>query len=359
MTTTVFYHSKTHCKKNVNYSYVCDTILTLIIFALMLIIISSPKKFTSGTISGLKLFFFSVLPGLFPFMLLTKLLTELGTMFKFCGKLDKFSYKVFGTPGISIYAFLMSIISGYPIGAKIISDLYDKNLIDEQDAKRMSIFCTTSGPIFVIGTVGAIMFNNIVFGIILYASHILSSLLLGIGFNLIFRKKEKSETSKKEVCFVKKENIVSGCVNETINSLFIVGAYITIFYLIAELFDIFKIFDLFSVALSPLFSLFHINNSYIQGLSYGIMEVTRGVKTLSVFGDRISLVLASGILSFSGLSIIFQSMAFLKKTKIKTHSFILAKLVHFIFSMMLCFALSFIIIWWNKCFILNFVYGNF
>ncbi len=359
MTTTIFYKYKSHCKKNINYSFLGDTILTILIFAIMMIIVASPKKFTSGTVSGLKLFFFSVLPGLFPFMLLTKLLTELGVMFKFCGKLDKLSYKLFGTPGISIYAFLMSILSGYPIGAKIIADLYEKNLISEQDAKRMSIFCTTSGPIFVIGTVGAIMFNNFIFGIILYASHILSSLLLGIMYHLFTKKKNETKVINSEVKFIKQDNIVGMCVNETINSLFIVGAYITIFYLIAELLDFFKLFDLITVSLSPIFSKLHISTDYIRGLSYGIMEVTRGAKTLSTFSDRMSLVLASGILSFSGLSIIFQSMAFLKKAKIKTQSFIFAKFVHFIFSMILCFALSFIIIWWNKSLILNFIYSNF
>ena len=42
----------------------------------MLLIISNPKLFSNATISGLKLFYGSVLPGLFPFMFLTKLLTE-------------------------------------------------------------------------------------------------------------------------------------------------------------------------------------------------------------------------------------------------------------------------------------------
>lgn len=343
MTTTTFYQSKPHYKKNINLNFLSDTIFTLLIFAIMLIIISSPKKFTDGTISGLKLFVFSVLPGLFPFMLLTKLLTELGVMFKFCGKLNNTSYKLFGTPGISIYAFLMSILSGYPIGAKIIADLYDKQLITEEDAKRMSIYCTTSGPIFVIGTVGTLMFESYLFGIILYSSHILSSFLLGILFNLF--KKNKLELKKtNDVKFIKNKNIVASSVSETINSLFIVGAYITIFFLIAELLDFFKVFDALILTLSPVFSFLHISPAYIKGLCYGLLEVTRGVKTLSIFSDRIALVLASGILSFSGFSIIFQSMAFLKKAKIKTQYFIFAKFVHFIFSMIICFALSFIII---------------
>ena len=145
-----------------------DSIFTLLILMIMLLITANPNRYTSGTISGLKLFFFSVLPGLFPFMFLTKLLTELGFLFKITQKLDKLSHNLFGTPGVSIYAFLMSILSGYPIGAKIISDLYEKNLITSQDAQKMSVFCTTSGPIFIIGSVGSLMFGNFKIGMVLY-----------------------------------------------------------------------------------------------------------------------------------------------------------------------------------------------
>lgn len=323
---------------------IADIILTILIFGIMALIILSPKKYTEGTVSGLKLFFFSVLPGLFPFMLLTKLLTELGTLYKFCGKLDKISYKLFGTPGVSIYAFLMSILSGYPIGAKIIADLYSKKLISEKDAKKMCVFCTTSGPIFVIGTVGTIMFGNYLFGVIIYVSHILSSLLMGIISNFLDKNKQKFNQNSEILHFLKKDNIVNTCVIETINSLFTVGAFITIFYLLTELFCSLRIFDLISKVLLPVFKSMKIDTKYIQGFVYGIMEVTRGARTLSAYHSTIALVLSSGIISFSGLSIIFQSMAFLKSAKIKTQTFILTKFVHMIFSMLVCYLLTIIFI---------------
>lgn len=324
-----------------------DIILTIFVFVIILIIISNPEKFTNGTVSGLKLFFFNVLPGLFPFMLLTKLITEIGLVYQICQKLDKFSYKIFGTPGISIYAFLMSILSGYPLGSKIIADLYLKNQITEQDAKKMSIFCTTSGPIFIIGTVGTIMFKNYKFGIVLYASHILSSLLLGIAYNF-FTKRKNTNTNKivifqKQLQYEKSTNIISKCINETINSLFIVGAYITIFYLIGEVFEILNIFKILNSIFSKSFKIFGFNNIQSSGFIYGVLEVTRGAKILSILPSSSSLILATGIVSFSGLSIIMQSMAFLKEAKIKAHNFIFSKCVHCIVSMIIC-ALFFVII---------------
>ena len=324
-----------------------DSILTLIVFVIIFIIISNPEKFTSGTVSGLKLFFFNVLPGLFPFMLLTKLLTEIGLIFKTCQKFDKLSYKLFGTPGVSIYAFLMSILSGYPIGAKIISDLYLKGQISEIEAKKMSIFCTTSGPIFIIGTIGVTMFKNYKFGLILYASHIISSVLMGIIYHILTKKKHKNLNKiviiQKPLQTFSNSNILSKCINETINSLFIVGAYITIFYLLGEILTMLKIFNLLNVIISKPFNLFGFNSIESSGFTYGILEVTRGAKVLSISPTPSSLILATGIVSFSGLSIIMQSMSFLKEAKIKAHNFIFSKCVHCVFSMIIC-ALFFVII---------------
>ena len=133
-------NNKKFNQKKFNNPLLFDLILTLLIFAIIFIIILNPTKYSAGTISGLKLFFFSVLPGLFPFMLLTKLITEIGFIFNITQKFDRFSYKVFGTPGVSLYAYFMSILSGYPIGAKIISDLYKKGQINEIEAKKCVCF---------------------------------------------------------------------------------------------------------------------------------------------------------------------------------------------------------------------------
>ena len=309
----------------------------------MAIIISNTTQFTSGTIEGLKLFFYSVLPGLFPFMLLTKLLTEIGFIFKISKRLDKVSRFLFGTPGVSFYAFFMSVVSGYPIGAKIISDLFEKQLINESDAKKMSVFCTTSGPIFVIGTVGSIMFKSQKIGLLLYTSHIASSVLFGIVFNLLY-KNNNSNHNCNHINFKQNtpSNILSNAISNTINSLFIVGAYITIFYLVGEILSTLNIVDFASNILLKFSHGFGITKNTADGLVFGLLEVTRGTKILSLSPTTQNIMFASGILSFSGISIITQSMAFLKTAKIKTHFFIFIKSVHLLLSMFCCGLLIFI-----------------
>lgn len=312
-----------------------DLCLSVMVFAIMLVIICNPRLFSSGTINGVKLFFFSVFPGLFPFMFLTKVLTRLGFVFKVSKKLDPLSRKIFGTGGVSFYAFFMSILSGYPIGAQIIGDLYSKNMISQKEAHKMTLFCTTSGPIFVIGAIGVGMLSSFKFGVIIYLSHIISSFLLGVIFNVFSRN-----DNLKEIIDIYKPSHESGvfskCLSETINSILIVGGYITIFYLLSELLITLGVFSAVTEVLSPLTSRIGFSRVETQGILFGLVEITRGAKELSgVFSIKL-LPIISGLVSLSGISIIMQSMAFLKETKIKMHNFVFGKIVHSIFSVFLC-----------------------
>ena len=320
-----------------NSKFKSDLFFSIIIFFIMIFIISNPKVFSAATISGLNLFINSVMPGLFPFMFLTKLLTEIGYIFLLSKHFNKFSNKLFGTPGISFYAFLMSILSGYPIGAKIISDLYLMGAISQKDAQKISIFCTTSGPIFVIGAVGVGMLENYKVGLILYFSHIFSSILMGVLYNLLTKEKSTISLNKTIINIEKKENIFSNCIVETINSIFIVGAYITIFYLISELLINLKIINSLTNILSLVLSPINISKIEYEGFLFGLIEVTRGCKILSQSSSFLAIATSCGLISFSGISIILQSMAFLKNTQIKMHRFIFSKLVHMTLSIFLCY----------------------
>lgn len=309
------------------------------ILLIMSLIIFNPALFSHSTISGIKLFVHSVLPGLFPFMFLTKLLTEIGLIFKITKRCSNFTNKVFGTPGVSLYCFFMSILSGYPIGAKIIYDLYNKHLISEEDAKRMSFFCTTSGPIFVIGAVGVGMLSNFRLGVILYISHILASVVLGIFYNIIFKTKNQTQTN---IVFAShpKDNLIASVLNDTINSLFMVGGFITIFYLATEILSVLNIIEIGAKTLSKIFAFTKISKQEFTGAIFGLFEVTHGVKELSIL-ESINLPLICGLISFSGFSIIMQSLSFLKQAKIKTHSFLLSKCVLMILSILICKCLIF------------------
>jgi len=102
---------------------------------------------------GILLFTNSVLPSLFPFLIATNLLKH--TSFtSILGKLlNPIMKPIFNVPGIGAVAFIMGIISGYPIGAKIVSDFKSQNICNDIECERLLAFTNNSGPLFIIGTV--------------------------------------------------------------------------------------------------------------------------------------------------------------------------------------------------------------
>lgn len=306
--------------------------LSAIVFTLIAIILANPAKYNASVLEGITLFFIAVFPGLFPFMFLTKLLTSLGAVKKISTKLSPITHFLFGTHGISSYVFLMSILSGYPIGAKLICDLYCAGIISQQDAKKMCTFCTTSGPIFIIGSVGVTMFGSAIVGIIIYVSHILSSILCGI----IFSGKRQTERHQSSIKIDSMpDNLLSSTMKDTIESILLVGAYITIFFLFADILTNVGLLNPITYALDKVLSIFNIKN-VSSGIVGGILEVTRGCKLLSMQQNIYSVCFACGCISFSGLSIIMQSMSFLKKCKIKAPYFILVKCIHSVLAFAIC-----------------------
>ena len=56
--------------------------------------------------------------------------------------------------GSGAFALAMGITSGYPVGAKVASDLYKDKLCSKIEAERLIAFTNSSGPLFVIGAIG-------------------------------------------------------------------------------------------------------------------------------------------------------------------------------------------------------------
>ena len=117
-------------KKFFNFLVIALCLLVAVALAI------KPDVFVSSALNGIKLWAIIVLPALLPFFFLTALASALGltrTTAKIAGK--PFS-EIFRTSGVCAYAFITSVLSGYPVGAKIISDLKTQGLISSDEATR-------------------------------------------------------------------------------------------------------------------------------------------------------------------------------------------------------------------------------
>ena len=153
-----------------------------IIFLLTVFLLLYPESCLESARTGLNLWFTVVLPSLLPFMVASFVLLETGIVRLISYIFAPVTRVLFAAPGESIYVFFVSAFSGYPVGAKLASELYAKEQISERDAQSIIRFTSVSGPVFMTGAVCAGMLGLPEAGIYLALTHYLSAILVGIIF---------------------------------------------------------------------------------------------------------------------------------------------------------------------------------
>lgn len=327
-------------KKPIRFN-ILKFLVTVFIAFLMVIIVIYPDRYVQKCTDGIKLWAVSVLPSLLPFFFLTAILTKTEVLTKVFTKTDGVTRPLFNVSGVCLYAFAISVLSGYPVGSKCTLDLFTAKTLSQGEAKRTGILASTSGPLFVIGAVGTTMFNNKFYGLILYLVHIISAILTAITFK---NYGEKSTVLNKNINFKKCDNVLYESIYSSVISVLIVGGFIAVFYVISSaLFD-FKVLTLPSNIINAIFSNFCSDNVG-EGFVSGIIECTKGCYMLSSLPTSpITLSLCAYLISFGGISIIMQSLVYLNKVGLKPSIFCLAKLTQATYSFVIALIIFSIIL---------------
>ena len=301
-----------------NYEF----IFCLILFAIILLIAFNPKPYINSTFLGIRVWATIVLPSLFVFFILTKLFMTFNSSLKIFSNLDKLFFKIYKVKHTGGYIFFMSAISGYPIGAKLISEFYLQGTISKDEAMRLISFASTSGPMFIIGSVAVALFNNYKLGLVVLISHILSSLINGLIYKNIGTENSNFDT---KIVPKNTKKTINDIMFDTIISLLMVGGFVTISFAIMEFILSLPIINLIT------------NNSILSSIIKGIIEVTNGCVSLTNAGisPKIIAIILSGLISFGGLSIHLQSQLFLSKVGIKYRYFLLTKVTQTIISLII------------------------
>ena len=298
--------------------------LSIFILYLILCIILSPSKFIQAMLNGISVWTFNVLPAILPFMILTSLLMKLNFLQKISAPLSTPFSKIYRTSPHSGYVFLLSILSGYPIGSKMIAELYEGGQISQTDAFKMSSFCSNSGPMFIIGSVGVGMLLSKTAGYILFLSHILSALING----LIYKRLKDDNKYHPTINTTESSLNFSEIITSSIQGILNIAVIISLFFVITE--SLYPILNLLPKNLIPLFK--------------GLLEMTQGCleasKTLPI---KWSLPLCSLLISFGGISTILQSVVLLKRVNMPIKLFTLQKFTQGLISFLITLVFSLLI----------------
>lgn len=260
----------------------------------------------------------SVIPALFPFLVLSILLVSLGFGELVSPYLAGLMTPLFRLPGCASSGLLLGLAGGYPIGAQTAARLYQEGSLTRGEAERLLGFCNNSNPVFLISVLGAGVFGSVRAGVWLWLIHILSALLTGLAFRRSGENGAPQYVTGKSTCQLPSFfTALVEAVRGGLSGMLSVCAFVVFFYVLA----------------SPLAAL----GGRLGPLLVGLTELFSLTPLLPA--DGFGFVLAAGCAGWGGLSVLCQTAAVLEGSGLRLRSCLLGKAIQGLLSAALAFAL--------------------
>lgn len=284
--------------------------LLLCAFAAMLAI--APERYVPACAEGIALWAKCVLPALFPFMVIMLLIIKTGGG-ELAARPFERACRFFGLPPAAAVIFIMSIFSGYPAGSRIVYEYCERGEITEADAKKLAPLCSTSGPMFLIGSVGNNMFGDKIAGLYLLAAHIISVAVTVL--TVCFFTHGKGAAFAARPLKRPNGNALYDSFYSAVISVIVAGGFICFFYTLSRAAADAHILAPLEWLLTPV-----LGQSAAPFCS-GLIEATGGCSALSESGGPLALPLTGLLVTFGGASIIFQQLCYLTKCGVNPLAF--------------------------------------
>ena len=335
----------------------------------MCLVIFSKSNLTAAK-NGLTLWATCVVPSLFPFFVITNLLSHTKVV-SFTGKLlDKFMRPLFNVPGIGGFVFVMGLISGYPVGAKVVSDFRQEGLVTKDEGERMLAFTNNSGPLFILSSVGISLFGDTTTGLLLLCTHVLACITVGIILGKFSKKSDEafrakiifsqrnsthfienslhnkttnrnnsvsnfSASKSQNVTFKNLGEVLGSSINNSISTILMIGGFVVIFSVIISILNQTHALDFLSKFFNPILAFLGFDLNFAKPLLSGILELTNGVNLISSIHIKAisqNIVLCAFLLGFGGFSVLLQVFSIVAKTDLSMKKYFIGKFMQGIFA---------------------------
>lgn len=283
-----------------------QSFLLLILLILMLL---HPEITVKGASNGLLLWYSSVVPALFPFMVLSSLIVASGSLSILMAPVRLVFGPLLGLSAEGCYTLLSGLVCGFPMGAKTCADFLSRGQISLREGKFLMAVCNHASPMFLLGYVYPLFHGNLPLWKLLAAVYG-PALLLALPARLLYRN--GAPTGKKpkmqgiaEPQEIPEPNFPSPAKSNPGN----LSADEAILASVEVLCRIGGLLILFSIAVEFL----RCAGQLPAGLRLflmGTMEMTTGIRTLAAaLPFPYSAAAACASLTFGGLSGILQTKA--------------------------------------------------
>lgn len=316
------------------YPYSLISCLLCLLFLFFLF----PETCFQGAYSGIYLWLNTIIPSLFPFLVVSNLMIQLKLLPYLTRIIAPFFQFFFRISKESTYPVLIGFLSGYPMGAKACADLVKEKQISVQEGQYLLSFVNNASPMFITSFLSIQCLNAPSLKYILYGIVLGSGITGGFVFRFFTNFSKKTTVIPKEISsknsFSKMHpssrvscsfsEVLDNCIMNAFFVMCKIGGYII----------------LFSIASTFLLLLPNSLGS-LRILLIGATEITTGISCLCQkdFSFETKIVLTLIMTAFGGLSSIFQTQSVIAGSglSIKTYTFtkLLQTFFAFLFSILL------------------------
>ncbi len=288
----------------------------------MAVFLSSPARYAQSVLDGISLWAACVLPAVFPFLFLTALLTALPPFSAFSKKFSPVMGKIFRISGAGGGAAILAALSGYPVGARLLCDLSESGAVAREEKFRLACLATTSGPMFLVGSVGCMMYRSMKAGAILLFCHLLS--VWTVCFLLRFSAKRTEPVPPPPPA--RQDGLLYDSLYRAVISILCVGGLIALFSCFGQMLADLGLFRLLSFGPCS------------EGVLRGLLEMTSGCAALAELGTPLSLACACALVTFGGMCVLCQQATYLVRAGVSMPKFLLVKCLQAALAFGLCLA---------------------
>lgn len=316
------------------------------LFFLILLLIDSKNCIRLAS-EGLLIWYQNMIPTLFPFMILSGFMVLSGLSLKLGLWLKPVMGFLFPLPPQMLYVIFMGYLCGFPMGAKIITDMLKTKQLTLKQSEYLLAFCNNIGPLYMFGYVIPLFpqKNSALFLGAMYLIPLLYGRLLLCFYKPVIRVKpsfqeKHSATFSLSACSVSSitKTDYGDCFR---NSLMSAIDSIT---LLGGCMIFFNCFQALPQYLFRVFSYTKGYNGFVlwEGIFHSLIEIGGGLKQLSSVTSFPQKSAGSfcllALLTFGGLSCITQTYFILKNTGLKIRTYIKHKLLQSCLFLLIYFA---------------------
>ncbi len=281
-----------------------SNVIILFLFLFLLFILCYPTFVISEVETALITFITKYFPAVFPIYIITDLFIYYHFPEKVARVCDKLFQKVFHCNGMGAFVLFLSMVSGFPSGAKYTKELLDRKMISSHMANYLITFTHFSNPLFILGTCFLITHNKRL-TIFILISHFLANFIIAFIIRPKVIERTKIPTYSKDSDFI---TTLSSSIFKTFRLMFLIlGTSILFFVLSGVLFKIISFRGSFLIT--------------------GLLEVTKGIshipQSLSPLLQGMIILL---FLSFGSLSIHMQVLSIISNSPILYRNFLLSRI---------------------------------